>query len=208
MVEETNLEPTRPYRMGRDAESFRVSESGTLEVTMSISIETAVETYRDLSRDISEAEKMSAQTWYMSARCHAHAIAFTMDIPLENAASVISAFSPRVQWTRNMSLAWAYATGQAVACLGNSIRAADRATLSGFSALKGQKTNAFARNIAGDSDAVTIDAWMLRPFGLKNANKGNYTTLANAIRVVAAEVNMTSADLQALIWVRLRGREE
>ena len=181
--------------------------SEPLEVAMSISIETAIETYRDLSRDITEAEKMSARTWYMSARCHAHAIAFTMDIPLENAASVISAFSPRVQWTRNMSLAWAYATGQAVACLGNSIRAAERATISGFSALKGQKTNAFARNIAGDSDAVTIDAWMLRPFGLKAANKRNYTTLANAVRVVAAEVDMTPADLQALIWVRLRGRE-
>ena len=29
MVEWVNLAPTRPYRVGRDAESFRVSESGT-----------------------------------------------------------------------------------------------------------------------------------------------------------------------------------
>jgi hypothetical protein len=78
----------------------------------------------------------------------------------------------------------------------------------GFAALNGMKTNAFARNISGDLNAVTIDAWMLRPFGLKEANKTNYRTLADAIRTVAREVNMTPADLQALIWVRLRGKSQ
>jgi hypothetical protein len=173
-----------------------------------ISQETAVEVYRTLSRDISHDEMQNAKTWYASAKCHAYAISFAMSIPMENAASIISAFSPRVKWTRNMALAWQYATGQDVKCLGNSIRAAERAKGCGFSALKGLKTNAFARNIAGDLDAVTIDAWMLRPFGLKAVNKTNYRTLSNAIRTVAREVNMTPADLQALIWVRLRGKSE
>lgn len=173
-----------------------------------ISQETAVETYRTLAQGMTHDEREDAKTWYKSAKCNAYAISFTMDIPLENAASIISAFSPRVQWTRNMSLAWQFATGQDVKCLGNSIRAAQRAKMSGFSALKGLKTNAFARNIAGDLDCVTIDAWMLRPFGLKAVNKTNYRTLSDAIRTVALEVNMTPADLQALIWVRLRKKAD
>lgn len=173
-----------------------------------ISPETAVETYRTLAMGITHDEMQDAKTWYASAKCHAHAISFTMNIPLENAASVISAFSPRVQWNRNMALAWQFATGQTVRCLTISKRNAEKATSMGFAALNGQKTNAFARNIAGDLDAVTIDAWMLRPFGLKEANKTNYRTLADAIRTVAREVNMTPADLQALIWVRLRGKSQ
>lgn len=173
-----------------------------------ISPETAVETYRTLARDITPDEMQDAKTWYACAKCHAHAIAFTMDIPLENAASIISAFSPRVKWNRNMTLAWQFATGQNVRCLTLSKRNAEKAKTMGFAALNGMKTNAFARNISGDLNAVTIDAWMLRPFGLKEANKTNYRTLAEAVRVVAAEVGMTPADLQALIWVRLRGKSE
>ena len=173
-----------------------------------ISNETAVETYRNLSRDISDAERESATMWYRSARCHAHGIAIMRDIPFESACAVISAFSPRVQWNRNMTLAWDWCLGREVRCLGNSKRAAERASRDGICALKGLKTNAFARNISGDMEAVTIDAWMLRPFGLKSASVGNYRTLANAIRTVAREVNMTPADLQALIWVRLRGKAD
>lgn len=173
-----------------------------------ISPETAVETYRTLASGITPQEAYDASIWYRLARCHAHAIAFTMDIPLENAASIISAFSPRVQWNRNMDLAWQFATGQDVRCLTLSKRNAEKAKTMGFAALNGLKTNAFARNISGDLNAVTIDAWMLRPFGLRDATKANYRTLSEAIRVVAAEVGMTPADLQALIWVRLRGKAE
>ena len=173
-----------------------------------ISPETAVETYRNLSRDITVAERESASAWYQSARCHAHGIAIMRDIPFENACAVISAFSPRVQWNRNMVLAWSWCFGAEVKCLGNSKRAAERAARDGISALKGLKTNAFARNISGDTESVTIDAWMLRPFGLKSASVRNYRTLADAIRTVAREVGMNPADLQALIWVRLRGKAD
>jgi hypothetical protein len=77
----------------------------------------------------------------------------------------------------------------------------------GFGALNGKKTNAFARNIAGDLNAVTIDAWMLRPFGMKSVSVRNYRILSEAIRTVAAESGMTPADMQALLWIRIRGKD-
>ena len=173
-----------------------------------ISPEIAVETYRTLSRDITEDERRRTIEWYASAKCHATNLCKIRNWTVEQAASIIAAFSPRVQWKRNMELAYAYADGREVRCLTNSIRNAQHATGYGFDALRGLKTNSFARNIAGEMDAVTIDVWMLRPFGLKAANKTNYRTLADAIRTVGREVNMTPADLQALIWVRLRGKAE
>lgn len=173
-----------------------------------IQLSNAVETYRTLSRDITKEENDRIVAWYKQANEHARSLSNMRNWTIEQSASVISAFSPRVQWERNIQLAFAYATGGEVRCLRNSIRNAQHATGYGFDALRGLKTNAFARNISGDLDAVTIDVWMLRPFGLKQANKTNYRTLAEAVRVVAREVGMTPADLQALIWVRLRGKAE
>jgi hypothetical protein len=77
----------------------------------------------------------------------------------------------------------------------------------GFDALKGLKTNAFARAIAGDEDAVTIDVWMCYAAGLDtNApNKTQYRELSEAVRVIASEMKMTPRVMQALIWIIYRG---
>ena len=176
-------------------------------MTPPLSIESATEAYRSLAANICETERENATAWYRMARCHAHAVAIVLGVSLECGASVISAFSPRVTWNRNCVLAHAFANGEAVACLGNSIRAAERAKTMGFGALNGLKTNAFARNIAGDTNPVTIDAWMLRPFGMRSVNKRNYRILSEAIRTVAAENGMNPADMQALLWIRIRGKD-
>ena len=176
-------------------------------MTPTLTIETATEVYRSLASGISETERENSKAWYRMARCHAHAVALTLGVSLECGASILSAFSPRVTWNRNCVLAHAFANGEVVACLGNSIRAAERAKTLGFGALKGLKTNAFARNIAGDTNPVTIDAWMLRPFGMKSVSVRNYRILSEAIRTVAAESGMTPADMQALLWIRIRGKD-
>jgi hypothetical protein len=81
----------------------------------------------------------------------------------------------------------------------------------GFEALNGQKTNAFARAIAGDSDAVVIDVWMIRAAGLdasKGVNKTQYNTLVDSVRNVAKEFGLTPRTAQALIWIVKRGSSE
>jgi thermostable 8-oxoguanine DNA glycosylase len=85
---------------------------------------------------------------------------------------------------------------------------AQNSLLFGFDALKGQKTNAFARNIAGDTNAVTIDVWMIRAAGFdaaKGVNKSEYNLLADCVRDVAAAFGLSPAVMQALIWIVARG---
>jgi hypothetical protein len=82
----------------------------------------------------------------------------------------------------------------------------------GFNGLRGLKTNAFARAIAGDTQAVVVDVWMCRAAGLgKDApNKTEYRAIADAIRTIASTrvVNMEPATLQALLWIIIRGKAE
>jgi hypothetical protein len=73
------------------------------------------------------------------------------------------------------------------------------------------KTNSFARAIAGDSNAVTIDVWMIKAAGLENknsVNKTEYRELANAVKEIASELKLTPRTTQALIWIIYRGSAE
>jgi hypothetical protein len=80
----------------------------------------------------------------------------------------------------------------------------------GFDALKGQKTNAFAKAIAGNEDAVVIDVWMLRALGIekKTPTQGQYKVMADAVTTVATKYGMTPRAMQALIWIVVRGSAE
>jgi hypothetical protein len=77
----------------------------------------------------------------------------------------------------------------------------------GFDALKGLKTNAFARAIAGDTDAVVIDVWMMRAalMTTDSPNKSQYNMLADTVRKIASEHGITPRTTQALIWIVKRG---
>jgi hypothetical protein len=80
----------------------------------------------------------------------------------------------------------------------------------GFDALKGQKTNNFARAIAGDENAVTIDVWMLRAAGMTidSPNKTQYRELVQAVNDTAMIEGLTPRTTQALIWIVYRGGAE
>ena len=80
----------------------------------------------------------------------------------------------------------------------------------GYEALRGPKTNAFARAIAGDENAVVVDVWMMRAggFGIDSPNKTQYTDVTNAIKTVANKFSLTPRTTQALIWIMVRGSGE
>ena len=84
---------------------------------------------------------------------------------------------------------------------------ANNSLLLGYQALKGLKTNAFAKAIAGDEDAVVIDVWMLRAVGIerKTPNQTQYKELEDAVKKVAFDNGMTPRAMQALIWIVVRG---
>jgi hypothetical protein len=153
------------------------------------------------------AQVEQASVWYFDAESVAREVAANMSLDLERAACIVSAFSPRERWSSNVSKALAYSVGLPVAGLSNNTAMADASLVHGFDALKGLKTNAFARAIAGDTDAVVIDVWMCRAanFVTDSPNKGQYNFLADAVRDAAQLFGISPRTAQALIWIMVRG---
>lgn len=170
-------------------------------------------TYRQIVKSAKASQIEQATQWYADAEAVAHEIVDIyktrgMDVSLEQAASIVSAFSPRQRWSTNVRQALRFAHGDdTMRCLPNNLKMAQRALEIGFDALNGKKTNSFARNIAGDENAITIDIWMMRSAGIPkdSPNKTDYTQLSNAIEKIAMETAMTPRTIQALVWIVYRG---
>jgi hypothetical protein len=146
----------------------------------------------------------------MDAERVAAQVARNLDSTLEVGATVVSAFSPRERWTNNVTKAISFSLGNNIPGFKNNMVMANNAIAFGYDALKGLKTNAFARAIAGDEQAVVIDVWMLRAVGIekKTPNQSTYNELANAVKKVAFDHGMTPRAMQALIWIMIRGSSE
>lgn len=149
----------------------------------------------------------AATVWYDDATAIADDIARRMDIPREHGAAIISAFSPRMPWARNVALALAFADGEEVRAMGSHIRAAQACAVDGIDALRGPKTNAFARAIAGDPDAIVVDVWMMRAAGMTTdaPTVVQYREISAAVDALAREYGMTPRVMQALVWIVVRG---
>jgi len=148
-----------------------------------------------------------ASVWYVDAEKAALEVARNLDTTLEIGASVVSAFSPRERWSSNVEKAVAFSLGQKVTGLSNNLKMAEASLHLGFDALKGPKTNAFARAIAGDENAVVVDVWMMRAaqVGVDSPNKTQYAEISQAIKRVANRHGLTPRTTQALIWILVRG---
>ena len=166
--------------------------------------------YSEIAKKATYGQIEQAAKWYLDAERVAEKVAANLNISLENGASIVSAFSPRERWTANVAKAVAFSLGETPVGLSNNLRMARAAISIGFDALKGPKTNAFARAIAGDENAVVVDVWMMRALGLekKSPNGEEYKTIAKAIKTVSAEFGMTPRAMQALIWIIVRGSAE
>ena len=111
--------------------------------------------YRLIVANATPAQIEQAVAWYYDAELLAADLIRIyaergIVVNLEQAASIISAFSPRERWSSNVSKATEFAMGGTPKGLTNNLRMAESALLNGFSALRGLKTNNFARAIAGD----------------------------------------------------------
>jgi hypothetical protein len=170
-------------------------------------IEEYAKTYREIIADASYGQIEQAALWYADAEKVAHEVARNLDTTLEIGASVVSSFSPRERWATNIEKAVSFSLGQKVVGLPNNLKMAQASLHLGFDALNGPKTNAFARAIAGDQQAVVIDIWMMRAANMPkdNPNKGQYIELSRAVKLVSAEYDMTPRTCQALIWIMVRG---
>jgi hypothetical protein len=170
------------------------------------------EKYLEIANTATLSQIEQATQWYADAELLAHDLIAIfnsrgIDCNLEQASSVVSSFSPRNRWSRNVVQAIEFASGLPYRGLPNNLRMAQFSMVQGFSALRGLKTNAFARAISGDENSVTIDVWMIKSAGLNkdSVNKTEYAELVSAVNRVAFELNLTPRTTQALIWIVYRG---
>jgi len=128
---------------------------------------------------------------------------------VETAAAVIAALSPRTTWARNVAgAALLIEHGEVLpGLIGRNVETARRAMIDGFEAITGPKTSAFARNIAGDREAVTVDVWAARVADLDEdllSRKGAYDAVAHAYRTAARRRGVDPATMQATTWIVAR----
>jgi hypothetical protein len=153
----------------------------------------------------------AARSWYADAARFCRVLAHGTGWTLPTAAAVVSAFSPRERWSVNKAKAVQYACGYTPSGLGANVRRADACVRSGLDGLgNGPKIQAFARAMLGEADAVVVDSWMCRAAGLASDSPTptEYAAIADAVRELATEYGMRPVDMQALLWILVRGKAQ
>ena len=144
-------------------------------------------------------------------------------------AGVIAALSPRCQWSTNV--AWTGALVRA-AWSGAPVPRVHTRTMRAqawriargeapLSVLAGPKVRAFFANIVGDTDAVTVDVWAVRAARgdapvlgadgrLRWTDAGRvsareYAAYADVYPRAARRLGVTPREVQAAVWVHVRG---
>lgn len=150
--------------------------------------------------------------WYREAgrlvRCLAAEFGTTRSV----VAGVLSAVSPRQPWSRNLAVARGILSGGPVTGVFRTNVLKARRILGGerpLAVLRGNKVRAFYRALLGDRSAVVVDTWIVRAAGLRSTARltdGLYNKIADALRALARQLRVAAADLQATIWVTIRGR--
>jgi hypothetical protein len=160
-------------------------------------------------RDATGDQRQRGMRWYREAGRAAADIAYAAGITQEQAAGVIAALSPKLPWSYNVQLASEVCiAGKRVGTYAANITKAER-ILQGepvMNVLGGLKTRAFARNIAGKRDVVTVDRWMLRALGhgRDSCTPRQYERYAAIIAEAAQQVGVDARDFQAVVWVVIR----
>lgn len=149
--------------------------------------------------------------WYREARRIARQLARRYDCTVSRAAGVIAALSPRLTWTYNVTAAEAVLAGdRKVPGVFRASLAKARMIQEGarpLDVLRGPKVRAFYRALMGDRDAAVVDVWTARAAGVQDApNEREYAQVAQALRMGADEVGVSTSELQAAVWVAIRGR--
>lgn len=151
--------------------------------------------------------------WYDEAGALAASLS-NREVSLEQAASVISALSPRTSWARNVAGATALINEGPTAalrlgCTRANVEKARRAKREGLDVFgpTSPKTARFARNIMGDRESVTVDVWAMRVVDLDEnllTRKGAYDAVEHAYRLAARRRGVDPSTMQATTWILAR----
>lgn len=162
----------------------------------------------------SERDLIDGVLWYADAHALAADLAPTLSNDgdgLARAAEVIAALSPRTIWSRNAAGAALLIThGEALPGLlkrnvDMARRVIDGERLDDITG--GPKIRAFARNIAGDTQTVTVDVHAAYAVGVDEktlSRVGCYDAVSEAYQAAAVARGVEPSTMQATVWVVAR----
>lgn len=73
--------------------------------------------------------------------------------------------------------------------------------------LSGPKVRSFSKNLRGDGNAVTLDTWMAKAFGIAGnmfSNEQLYDVISDGIRELAEEAGVEPRQYQAAVWTGIK----
>jgi hypothetical protein len=180
--------------------------------TFDEAVERILDTY-DRATDTQLEEGMQ---WYPGEGQWLVEIAYAHGFNVDTVAAVAAHLSPRIDWNRCKTLVQIFLAGGGTFGLMKANVARAEAAINSetpLSTVKGNKTKAFAANLLGDVDAVTVDVWAIR-IALGATVRGDevkianlYDALADAYREAALRRGITAPSMQAVTWVVARGRK-
>jgi soluble lytic murein transglycosylase-like protein len=175
-----------------------------------------------------QADEQSVEdgmNWYPDARSWAFLKAQQYGVEVDVVAAIISALSPRNEWSRNLldadRLLMCYERGDHGPDFVNSATFKKnvwrawmvRAKLDSTIVMTSPKTRAFVDNITWpEGESVTIDTWAYRiaegnlSLPAKGLSRKNYDRYAGVYQRAARFVGLRPCELQAVTWVEARKR--
>jgi hypothetical protein len=158
-----------------------------------------------------DSQRFDGTHWYPNALAFVLATSRLYSVPHENVAVALAHMSPRVHWVRNKRMTTELLRDGDTVGLRGAIERAKHALTEPFplNTLKGPKTSAFARNVLGDTQPVTVDvhaASIALGEYPKNLKGKRYETIARAYVNAAKLRGIEPSEMQAITWVAFRGR--
>jgi hypothetical protein len=154
--------------------------------------------------------------WYFILHDYAKSLAERNGLTVIQTAGIISALSPMVMFTTNLRDAERFCATRSIANLATykkqRMKALEiigaKSEKEVLKILGGNKTKAFFLNILKPetSQECTIDTHMIKFFGFKNITSKRYADASASIQNVAKELDLMPHQVQALIWVGMRGK--
>lgn len=167
------------------------------------------------------------RAWYYHAHGVARDLAHETGRDIHETSAVVAVLSPRVRWADNVTDADMLLRGELSgfrALLSNVGKAWDiiARVRPVDEIVSGPKVRRFWHNIRNpySSHDVTLDVWMLRalvdPANLAHyrepyaflARKGVYDAISDGVRRVADENGWMAHEIQAIVWIHVRGSHE
>lgn len=170
----------------------------------------------DIISKLDETNYHASLDWYYILHDYAQNLAERNGLILLQTAGIISALSPMVMFTTNLRDAERFCSTRSIANLAtyNSQRMKALRIIGAktekevLDILGGNKTKSFFLNILKPetSQECTIDTHMIKFFGFKNLTPKRYAQASQWLTEAALELDLKPHQVQALVWVGMRGK--